>query len=60
MERVKHALGCATHHSPHLEHLGFVAYAGCETLGLAHALIYAVSVWLFVWGALALWLEVRA
>jgi hypothetical protein len=34
-----------------LEHMGFAAYATCETFHL-EAAIYVVSVWLFVWGAI--------
>lgn len=37
-------------YSHHAEHLGFVAYAACETFAFAHAFIYAVAVWLFVTG----------
>jgi hypothetical protein len=37
--------------APHAEHLGFVAYAACEVFH-AHALLFAVSVWLLATGLL--------
>lgn len=42
--------------APHAEHLGFVAYAGCETFKV-HSLIYSVSVWLLITGLLAIVVE---
>lgn len=35
--------------APHAEHLGFVAYAACETFAFHHA-IWLVALWLFITG----------
>lgn len=45
-------------HAGHAEHLGFVGYALCEVTGW-HAMLYTVSLWLFVTGLVAVVAELR-
>lgn len=53
LAKVVNIKAATVHHAGHLEHFGFVAYAGAEVFAL-HAIIYYISVFLLVFGLIVM------